>query len=66
MLDRKKPFGEVFGPHPHRYEQDGKCFDHEGVEIGVKTKADKAKPAKAQEPAVEAEVNPQLSAQLSE
>ena len=36
-LNRKKPFGEVYGIGVSwRYEQDGKRFDHEGVEIGAK------------------------------
>ena len=34
-LDRSKPFAEVFGVGDvaHRYEQDGKKFDHSGHEI---------------------------------
>lgn len=35
-LDRKKPFGEVFGgSEGYRYEQDGKRFDHDGNEVGT-------------------------------
>lgn len=30
-LDRKKPFGTVYGGNAgHAFEQDGHCFDHEG------------------------------------
>lgn len=33
-LDRKKPFGEVYGADvAHRYEQDGKLFDDAGNEM---------------------------------
>lgn len=32
-LDRKRPFGQTYGPVGHAYEQDGKKFDHEGKEV---------------------------------
>lgn len=32
-LDRTRPYGEVFGDAPYRYEQGGKRFDHNGTEI---------------------------------
>lgn len=42
ILDRKKPFGEVYGAGvAHRYEQDGKLFDDDGNEIGSEEPADK-------------------------
>lgn len=53
-LDRKRPYGEVFGDSaPHRYEQDGKYFDHEGKQIVVEddtdtTKTDSKAPAAPQ------------------
>jgi hypothetical protein len=34
-LDRSKPFGEVFGGHPARFEQDGKFFNSAGDEIEI-------------------------------
>lgn len=37
VLDRSKPFQEIFGNDPniaHRYEQDGVKFDNQGKEIG--------------------------------
>jgi hypothetical protein len=39
-LDTKKPYGEVYGVNMHRYEQDGKKFDAQGVEIVDKSKPD--------------------------
>lgn len=33
-LDRKRPFGQVFGAPDHHYVQDGKKFDHDGIEVG--------------------------------
>ena len=33
LLDRDRPFATVYGEAPYRYEQDGKKFDHQGVEI---------------------------------
>ncbi len=32
-LDRKRPFGQVYGQASHCYEQDGKLFDNEGDEV---------------------------------
>ena len=34
-LDRSKPFGEVSGDHPARFEQDGKFFNAAEQEIEV-------------------------------
>jgi hypothetical protein len=36
-LDTNKPFSEVFGltEGNHRFSQDGKFFDNDGVEIGA-------------------------------
>ena len=34
-LDRSKPFGEVWGDHPARFEQDGKFFNASEDEIEV-------------------------------
>lgn len=40
-FDPKKPHGETFGDGAtHRYEQDGKFFDANGNEVGVKERAD--------------------------
>lgn len=36
-LDRSKPFGEVWGDHPARFEQDGKFFNASEDEIEVET-----------------------------
>jgi len=36
QLDRSRPYGEVFGPSAHRYEQDGRLFDNAGNEIVTK------------------------------
>lgn len=36
-LDRSKPFGEVWGDHPARFEQDGKLFNAAEDEIEVET-----------------------------
>lgn len=35
QLDRKRPYGEVYGDHPARFEQDGKLFNAAGQEIEV-------------------------------
>lgn len=32
-LDRSRPFGEVYGPSDHRFEQDGLRFDANGDAI---------------------------------
>jgi len=32
-LDRSRPFGIVYGLAPHRFEQDGRCFDAQGNEV---------------------------------
>ena len=32
-LDRSRSYGVVYGTAPYRYEQDGKKFDHQGLEI---------------------------------
>ncbi|MDH3981280.1 MAG: hypothetical protein OES84_00090 [Kiritimatiellaceae bacterium] len=36
MLNRKKPYGEVCGPAPYKYLQDGKFFNHHGLEVDEK------------------------------
>jgi len=36
-LDRSRPFGEVFGDHPARFEQDGKFFNAAEAEIELET-----------------------------
>ena len=36
-LDRSKPFAEVWGDHPARFEQDGKLFNAAEDEIEVET-----------------------------
>lgn len=36
-LDRSKPFGEVWGDHPARFEQDGKFFNAAEAEIEIET-----------------------------
>lgn len=36
-LDRSRSFGEVFGDHPARYEQDNRFFNGDGEEIEVET-----------------------------
>jgi hypothetical protein len=36
MLDKNKPFDVVYGDPSIRFEQDGKKFDHKGVEIVAK------------------------------
>jgi hypothetical protein len=42
-LDRKRPFAEVFGENiDHKYLQDDKRFDHEGLEIGGDGKVDRS------------------------
>lgn len=46
MLDRKKPFGTVFGFAGHSFEQDGKYFDNAGNEVGGVVAAKPSKPAK--------------------
>ncbi len=33
LLDHSRSFGVVYGGGPVRYEQDGKQFDHQGLEI---------------------------------
>ncbi len=32
-LDKSKPFGEVYGEHPYRYEQHGHYFNGAGQEV---------------------------------
>ena len=34
-LDRKKPYGEIYGGGKARYEQGGVYFDHEGEEVNM-------------------------------
>jgi hypothetical protein len=43
-LDKSKPYGEVYGVHFARYEQDGKYFDGDGKEL----KPEPEKPAKVE------------------
>lgn len=35
-LDKSKPFGEVYGPAPYRFEQNGKYFSAQGFEVDEK------------------------------
>ena len=44
MLDRKRPYGEVFGEHPYRFTQDGAHFDSKGRLIGGRKEPEKTKP----------------------
>lgn len=70
-LDRKKPFGQVYGMASHSFEQDGALFDQDGEEVVVDTKGAKApaKAKKAAEPApladVPVEADSQLASQLN-
>jgi hypothetical protein len=43
-LDKSKPYGEVYGVHFARFEQDGKYFDGDGKEL----KPEPEKPAKVE------------------
>jgi hypothetical protein len=56
-LDRTRPYGTVYGPSDHAYEQDNKRFGHDENEI-----VDKDLPKK-REPKPKAD---QLAAQLEE
>lgn len=65
-LDRSKPFGTVYGPANHAFEQDGRLFDQAGNEVGAEpddlaapvAKNKGGRPKKVDE-------NPQLEAQLN-
>lgn len=35
VLDRSRHYGEVYGLCPYRYEQDGKYFNHSGLECDI-------------------------------
>lgn len=67
-VDFNRPYGEVFGEASHRFEQDGKCFDAQGLEVGspvVEQKATRAytkraKPEEAAPSPVDAELNAQM------
>lgn len=38
-LNRNKPYGEVYGPNiTHKYEQDGRLFNHKGIQVDDKGK----------------------------
>lgn len=70
-LDRSKPFAEVFGVGDvaHRYEQDGKKFDHSGHEIVSGRSPAQQKPAAQETKKVEAPkagADDQVGRQLSE
>lgn len=70
-LDRSKPFAEVFGVGDvaHRYEQDGKKFDHSGHEIVSGRSPAQQKPAAQEAKKVEvpkAGADDQVGRQLSE
>ena len=50
-LDRTRPYGTVYGPSDHAYEQDNKRFDHDENEIADKpAKRVKAAPVEPTSP----------------
>lgn len=61
QLDRKRPYGQVFGSANVGYEQDGKSFDHDGVLIADEKPPKPAKPEK-QAPAASDQLADQLKA----
>ncbi len=42
MLDKNKPYGEVCGACPFKYEQGGKFFNAEGKEVNADGKLKRA------------------------
>ncbi len=67
-LDRARPFGEVIGDLPYRYEQDGKFFDVRGNQVTEEGAAVGSPPPKAAKASKQAAVAPletdQVAAQL--
>jgi len=39
-LNKKKPYGTIYGKHFASYEQDNKYFDHAGKEIKAEKKSE--------------------------
>ena len=65
-LDRSKPYGEVHGENvTHRFEQDHKCFDQEGNEIGKASTAKAEAPAKGKASTAKADADSQVDAQMA-
>lgn len=65
-LDRKKPFGEVYGADvAHRYEQDGKLFDDAGNEMDAEDEPEVKAPAKAKHKAKHDDSDDQVGAQMA-
>lgn len=57
MLDRTRPYATIYGVSDHAFEQDHKCFDHNGEEIGTEPEPKKRGPKPKDD---------QLTAQLKE
>lgn len=69
-LDRKRPFGEVWGNASHAYEQDGQMFDHTGELVSdqetIVPKRGPGRPKAAPvDPVADVTGDPQVDAQLA-